>query len=417
MLHYDASTKKVSTAYGNSQQPPHLTVMNPCFCPSDERKGGRAARAAAAGGGEGGGGRAAGAPCSPPPPRRAAAGWCDSLERWGSGKMTLAEVLAPAAALAEAGFPVAPLTAEAWGRGEPQLRQSRNAQVRRRPSHPPPAGAFPCRPPPLPSFFDGERGDAFGVRWVGLAIVEEVQAHGGCLTLADLQAHASTFPEPVSAEYRGHRVWEVPPNGQGITALLALNILKCIESQDEAEYKHNSPEYLHKVIEALRIAFADTHWYCADPAKVAVPVAELLGQEYAARRARLFSPDRAAEDLQHGHPVASSCTVSFQVVDKNGNAVSFVNSNYMGFGTGLIPSGCGFTLQNRGHNFSLDPDHPNCLSPGKRPYHTIIPSLITSASTGELFATFSNMGGFMQPQGHVQLALNLLEVCGSTKSN
>jgi gamma-glutamyltranspeptidase / glutathione hydrolase len=166
---------------------------------------------------------------------------------------------------------------------------------------------------------------------------------------------------------------------------------------------------LHLEIEAMRLAFADAHWFVADPSFSPIPIQELLSPEYAARRRALIDLGCANPGLQHGMPAAGSDTVYFCVVDKWGNACSFINSNYMGFGTGIVPRGCGFSLQNRGMGFSLQPGHPNVLEPGKRPYHTIIPAMITRRVDGSLVGPMGVMGGFMQPQGHLQVFLALVQ--------
>ncbi len=232
------------------------------------------------------------------------------------------------------------------------------------------------------------------------AIAEVVRGAGGCLTTEDLAAHASTWETPISVPYRGYRVYECPPNGQGLAALIALNLL---EGFDLESLEPLSADRLHLEIEAMRLAFADGRWYVSDPQFSDLPIAQLLSKDYADKRRRSIDPRHATMDQQRGVPVASSDTVYFSVVDRAGNACSFINSNYMGFGTGIVPKGWGFTLQNRGHNFELDPGHPNALAPRKRPYHTIIPAMATREQDGSLFASFGVMGGFMQPQGHVQV--------------
>lgn len=268
---------------------------------------------------------------------------------------------------------------------------------------------------------------------VAESLVKVVQDLGGRLTLDDLKNHAelgTEETEPISVRFRaqdaakkhgehmhdqsseGVEVWEHPPNGQGIVALMALGIIEQLEKAGRipkfSHKDHNSAAYLHVVVEALRIAFADANWWVADPNVEKVPTKGMIDPAYLAERAKLFSPDSASAPVSHGSPAHNhSDTVYFAVTDSEGNGISFINSNYGGFGTCIVPKGCGFTLQNRGANFVLQPsDHPNILAPNKRPYHTIIPALVTNVSDGSLHSVYGVMGGFMQPQGHVQVLLN-----------
>ncbi|MFH2039570.1 MAG: gamma-glutamyltransferase family protein, partial [Chloroflexota bacterium] len=335
----------------------------------------------------------------------ACAGWFDLHERFGS--LNMEKILSPAISLAETGFPVAPLTAYFWQRGaQRQLASALNGSEMTIDGH----GPFPgeiFKNPGLArtlrliaekgktAFYDGE---------IGEAIVSVIQQAGGCMRMDDLSQHFSTWESPISTSFRDLRLWECPPNGQGLAALLALNI---IEGFDLEKMAPLSLARLHLEIESMRLAFADTSWYLADPAFSKVPVNELLSKTYAKDRRNLIDTNRANVDQVYGVPVASTDTVYFCVIDKFGNACSFINSNYMGFGTGIVPSGWGFTLQNRGHNFSLQPGHPNVLEPRKRPYHTIIPAMVTRGSDQSLYAVLGVMGGFMQPQGHLQVFLAL----------
>lgn len=337
----------------------------------------------------------------------ACAAWCDL--NWRFGRRSLTEILAPAIELADSGFPVEPVTSYFWQRGaENQLAKSLNGSELTLAGRGPRAGEL-FRNPGLASTLReiAEKGkDGFYRGRIAEGIVEIVREAGGCLTLRDLAEHTSLWTEPVSVTYRGKRVWECPPNGQGITALIALNLLEGFELSSLDQL---SAEHFHLEIEALRLAFADARRYVADPEQSPAPLNGLLDKSYAAERRKLIDPRRAAGEVEHGYPLGSSGTVYFCTVDGEGNACSMINSNYMGFGTGIVPRGWGFSLQNRGHNFNLIKGHPNCIGPAKRPYHTIIPGMITNENDGSLYAAFGVMGGFMQPQGHVQVVTGLLD--------
>ena len=392
-LYYDASTRQVSALNGSGRAPAALTLERL------QREGYQ----------------------DELPPYHAytvtvpgaCAGWCDLVGRF--GRLEMAAVLAPAIQLAQHGYPVAPLTARSWQAGAAnQLRTAPGGQELTIDGRAPHPGEIFRNPGLVRTFQRVAEGGAaaFYQGEIAEVISRVVQGAGGCLTVDDLAAHHSTWDQPINVMYRGYRLWECPPNGQGLAALLGLNIL---EGFDLAGMPPLSAQRLHLGIEAMRLAFADCRQVIADPAFSEIPLETLLSKEYAAHRRALINPQRATLNQTAGVPIAGSDTVYLSVVDVEGNACSFINSNYMGFGTGIVPSGWGFSLQNRGHNFSLDPHHPNCVAPGKRPYHTIIPGMITRpASPGsqegeELFASFGVMGGFMQPQGHLQVASALID--------
>jgi gamma-glutamyltranspeptidase/glutathione hydrolase len=336
----------------------------------------------------------------------ACAAWCDLVE--GFGRLDMGRILEPAIKLANEGFPVAPLVAQAWAIGvEEQLSSALNGLELTINGRSPRAGELFSNPGLARTFTavaEGGKG-AFYEGEIAAAITQVVGQAGGCLALDDLARHTSTWETPIHTTYRDLRLWECPPNGQGLTALLALNILA---GYDLASLPPLSPERIHLEIEALRLAFADASWYVADPDFRPAPLEELLSPEYAAKRRHLIDPKRATPGPVHGFPSGSD-TVYLTVLDEEGNACSLINSNYEGFGTGIVPAGWGFSLQNRGANFSLVEGHPNALEPGKRPYHTIIPALATHVYDDALFASFGVMGGFMQPQGHVQVLIGLTD--------
>lgn len=373
----------------------------------------------------------------------AAAGWVDTVEKFGSGRLSLEEVLAPAIRLGEEGFPVSELMSFYWQRSEDELRRaSPNGaeMLKKDPSakdgaRAPKAGELMKNSTLANTFrlLGKHKKAGFYSGTVAEELIKVVQDLGGHLTLDDLKHHMETGTEETQAiklnfkaqniaeshgkhmsdkSSAGLDVWEHPPNGQGIVALMALGIIEQLEKSGKiskfSHKDHNSPAHLHVVIEALRIAFADANWWVADPNVSKVPVKGLLDPEYLAERAKLFSPDKASNVVDHGSPAHNhSDTVYFAATDSEGNGISFINSNYGGFGTCIIPKGCGFTLQNRAANFALQPaNHPNILEPRKRPYHTIIPALVTNASDQSLHSVYGVMGGFMQPQGHVQVLLN-----------
>ena len=327
------------------------------------------------------------------------AGWFDLIARHGT--MPVSRLIAPAIEAARSGFEVGAIAAALWDRHLGTLRSQELTVDGRAPR---PGETF--RNSGLadvleaialhgrPAFYEGR---------IAEAIAAAAREHGGALTAGDLARHESTWTEPIGVAYRGARVWECPPNGQGLAALLALAILEGLPV-----HPFSSVERTHLQVEALRLAFADARWYVTDPSVTPVPVDALLSPEYIAQRRGLIHESRAATSVARGVPRGIPGTVYHCAVDAMGNACSYVSSVYMSFGTGIVPAGLGFPLQNRGYGFSLDARHPNAFAPGKRPFHTIIPGLLTRED-GTLIGPFGVMGGVMQPQGHVQVAMGLLD--------
>ncbi len=350
----------------------------------------------------------------------AAAAWQDVLDRF--GRLERADVVAPAIRLARAGFPVAPMTALWWQAGaDRQLSATAYGHELMIDGRGPRVGER-FRNPGLADVlerFADEGAAPFYTGYIGERIAAAVRQAGGCMQQSDLAAHRSEWVTPISVAYRDCTVWECPPNGQGLATLLALNILNNLPCDDPAD-----PSFLHCMVEAMRLGFADAAYCVADPAEVPIPLDELLSPEYGQQRAKLIDRTRAMHTAEAGAPARAlyphrsdmdrpprvgDDTVYLAVTDARGNGCSFINSNYMGFGTGIVPQGCGFSLQNRGYGFERDPDHPNALRPGRRPYHTIIPGLITSRDGTSLHSVMGVMGGMMQPQGHLQVTSALVD--------
>ncbi|KAL6108312.1 uncharacterized protein ACO6RY_18875 [Pungitius sinensis] len=339
--------------------------------------------------------------------------WCDTVQLFGSHKLSLQEVLGGAVELAEVGFPVAEITAHHWAKWLAALRDDGKELGGDLliDGHAPKCGQVFKNPTMAQTLKElGERGKpAFYQGRVAQAIVEIINQNGGVMTLDDLSSHDSEVITPISTEYKGVRLWEPPPNSQGLTALLLLNILENFPLKAAG---HNSSDYIHVLVEGVRLALTDALHYLGDPDHVTIPLKSLLEKSYCHQRAQRICMDRAMEGLEPGLSTGSD-TVYFCVIDSQGNACSFVNSTYMGFGSGLVPTDCGFSLQNRGAYFCLHRNHVNCVAGGKRPYHTLIAALLTdSATTSQkprLLAALGLMGALMQPQGHVQVLLNMLE--------
>lgn len=333
-------------------------------------------------------------------------GWFALHERFGA--LSMEEVLKPAIGYAERGFPLSEVIAYYWARGVRNLSRFDEFQRVYAPGGKIPGEGEIFRNPDLAktlSRIAEEGADVFYSGDVAEAIVTAVRKHGGFMEMADLKTYEPEWVEPLSVNYRGYDVWELPPNGQGIAA---LQMLQMLQQLDLSSMGHNSVDYLHTLIEVKKIVYEDRARYYADPRFAGVDLDRLLSVEYAKQRLKFLNSDRALTDIPAGdHILEEGDTVYLTVADGDGNMVSFIQSNYMGFGSGLVPEGKGFTLQDRGALFSLEKGHPNALAPGKRPFHTIIPAFVTR--DGKPVFSFGVMGGSMQPQGHVQVLCNILD--------
>jgi len=333
-------------------------------------------------------------------------GWTELHRRF--GRLPLARLLEPAIRMAREGAPVPQVIAGAWARSVRRFGSMPGfAEVFLPGGRAPREGelfANPALARTLEAIARGGR-DAFYRGPIAEAIVRFSQANGGFFTPEDFRRHRSEWVEPVSTTYRGVTVWELPPNGQGIAALEMLNIL---ETFDLRALGRDSADFWHLLIEAKKLAYEDRARYYADPAFAEVPVAGLISKAYGRRQARRIRMDRAARRLEPGNPhLAGGDTTYLATADDSGMMVSLIQSNYTGFGSGYVIPELGFGLQNRGALFALREGHPNRLEPGKRPFHTIIPAFLGERGTPNV--AFGVMGGDMQPQGHVQIVINLVD--------
>jgi gamma-glutamyltranspeptidase/glutathione hydrolase len=335
----------------------------------------------------------------------ALSGWTALLERYGT--LNLADALQPAIALAEEGFPVTPIIAEQWRDQVEKLARDPGATRTYLidGTRGPEAGEW-VRNPDLASSFRTiarEGPEALYGGSLGRTIVDGLADQGGYLTVEDMANHEATWVEPLSIDFRGYTVWELPPSGQGIAALQMLGMLAPLDLESMG---HNSAEYLHHLIEAKKLAYEDLAKYVADPEWMTTAPEALLDPAYLAEKRAAIRPNAAAELPDPIEAVQASETIYLTVADRHGNMVSFINSIYGYFGSGIVIPGTGIMLQNRGGGFTLEEGHPNRAAAGKRPFHTIIPGFVTLE--GRPFMSFGLMGGAMQPQGHAQLLINML---------
>lgn len=331
-------------------------------------------------------------------------GWYEMHDMF--GRLPMKDVLQPAISYAREGFPVSEVIAYYLDKGTQILKEYPNIKQVYMPGGKPPVKGQIFKNPLLANTLEkivkGGRNEFYRG-----SIAKDIDAfmkkQGGFLTYDDMARHHSEWIEPVCTSYRGYDVWELPPNGQGIAALQMLNIL---EGYDIASMGYGSADYIHLFTEAKKLAFEDRAKYYADPRFTKVPVTQLISKKYAAERRKLIDPEKAAKVYEAGIAEAGN-TVYLTVADKYGNIVSLIQSNYRGMGSGMCPTGLGFVLQDRGEMFSLEQGHANVFAPGKRPFNTIIPAFITKNK--KPWVSFGVMGDDMQPQGHVQIVVNLID--------
>jgi gamma-glutamyltranspeptidase/glutathione hydrolase len=336
----------------------------------------------------------------------ALAGW-DMLLRT-HGKRTLAQALEPAIAYARDGFPVSPIIAQQWANETRFLQRDSAAAATYLPGGRAPKAGEWFRNPDLARSLQEIADEGVGTFYggaLGQRIVARLSALGGFITLDDLKNNEPTWVTPISVPFRGYRVWELPPNNQGIAALEMLRIL---EPYDLKAMGHNSAAYLHHLIEAKKLAYADLDRFVGDADHLDMPAEQMLSDEFIAERRSHMNPQRAQERVDPGPLRTKSETIYLSTADAEGNMVSFINSIYDYFGSGIVVPGTGFALHNRGAGFTLTPGLPNTVAPGKRPFHTLIPAFVTQTMNGreQAYMSFGLMGGGVQAQGHVQFLLN-----------
>lgn len=330
-------------------------------------------------------------------------GWFELHNKF--GKLSMKKNLAPAIKYAKEGFPVTDLIAHYWQLSENRLSKYPGFKEQFTPA--PKAGDI-FKNPNLANTLKliATKGrDAFYKGPIAETIDTYMKREGGYLRYEDLANHTSTWVQPVSTNYRGYDLWELPPNGQGIAAIQILNIL---EKYNLSEMGFGSPDHLHFFVEAKKLAFEDRAKFYADPEFNSIPVDELISKSYADKRHSLIKQDRAARSYPAGNPaLEEGDTIYLTVADKEGNMISLIQSNYRGMGSGMAPDGLGFILQDRGELFTLEEKHFNSYEPEKRPFHTIIPAFVTKA--GKPFMSFGVMGGATQPQMHAQILINMID--------